>query len=79
MLSIGRSDESQLLDSIIKESNDTWNHNRFKKGTEVSTPLGKGIIVDIDIPFSRAWRWGVTLHGDNKPKYFFDKEVEELK
>jgi len=68
------------------EQKDEWVHNRFQKGDAVQTEFGAGVIVGIDLPHSRAWRWIVKItdpikrHSEieaGRPMAFVDREVEK--
>jgi len=64
-----------------------WTHNRFKKGDKVQTEFGTGVVVGIDLPHSRAWRWEVIITDPIKPHFnidhgkplaFVDKDVKKV-
>jgi len=56
----------------------------LKIGTKVKTELGIGIIIGIDLPKSRVWRYGVKLTEKTIPlytdniAYFKANEIEVL-
>ena len=60
---------------------------RFRKGEMVGTEYGRGIIVGIDMPELKNWRWMIKITDPSKkhflieqgkPLAFFDEEVREL-
>lgn len=64
-----------------------WHHSRFFKNEKVKTEFGVGIVVGIDLPLSRAWRWLVkitkpvkrhSLIEQGKTLAFFDKEIRRF-
>lgn len=64
-----------------------WPYSRFSKNEKVETEFGVGIVVGIDLPLSRAWRWLVkvtepvkrhSLIEQGKILAFFDKEIRRF-
>jgi hypothetical protein len=67
---------SRCPDCPPEPGENAWTHSRLTLGEIVLTDLGAGVVVGIDLPFHRAWRWVVSINGEEK--CFIDCEVKKI-